>query len=280
LRERHAVVEQAASTQNCRVRRLSNGLLVRAPASCAKAGIDARRGAPESGDFFESAWLKPYEKIPKLDTLRIFGGTDFAVMAGKGDFTCFVVVGVARDQSLWLLDLWRKQTTPNFWIEQYLHLQKLWRPVAWAEERGQIVYSVGPLIERRVAETKTPIFRKQFTPKQDKATRAQAIRGHIAMHGLHVPAKASWYAAFAQELLSFPVSKHDDQVDALAMVGQLLPMMMPPKPTVKEKVLGLPLYGLVDGSYEPFQNDGQLDHWLRNGDMNSDDTYYSSIKVL
>jgi hypothetical protein len=43
-----------------------------------------QRSAPESGDFFESAWLKPYDKIPKLDTLRIFGGTDYAVMAGKG----------------------------------------------------------------------------------------------------------------------------------------------------------------------------------------------------
>src|SRR5689334_8541018 len=130
------------------------------------------RPTPESGDFFESAWLEPYDKIAKLDTLRIFGGTDFAVMAGKGDYTCLVVVVVAGDQSLWLLDLWRKQTTPDIWVEQLLHMQKLWQPIAWAEERGQIAYSVGPLIDRRVAETKTPIFRKQFTPKQDKATRA------------------------------------------------------------------------------------------------------------
>jgi predicted phage terminase large subunit-like protein len=201
-------------------------------------------------------------------------------MAGKGDYTCLVVVGIARDQSLWLLDLWRKQTTPDYWVEQLLNMQKLWKPIAWAEERGQIAYSIGPLIERRMAERKIPIFRKQFTPKQDKPTRAQAVRGHIAMHGLHVPSKASWYAAFAQELLSFPVSKHDDQVDALAMVGQLLPMMAPPTAPVKAEKLGLERYGLKDGSYQPFVDDAQLGHFLRNGDMNSDDTEWTSILTL
>jgi predicted phage terminase large subunit-like protein len=239
-----------------------------------------QRPTPETGEFFEAAWLKPYDKIPKLDTLRVFGGTDYAVMAGKGDYTCLVVVGVARDQSLWLLDLWRRQTTPDVWVEQLLYLQKLWRPIAWGEERGQIAYSVGPLIDRRVAQTKTPIFRKAFTPKADKPTRAQAIRGHIAMHGLHVPTKASWYAAFAHELLSFPVSKHDDQVDALAMLGQLLPMMAPQVKPTKEKKLGLERYGLKDGSYQPFVDDAQMDKWLSNGDPLDDGGAYHSILTL
>jgi hypothetical protein len=72
-------------------------------------------------------------------------------------------------------------------------------------------------------------MRKQFVPKADKAARAQAIRGYIAMNGLHVPTKAAWYPAFAQESLSFPVSKTDDQVDALSIIGQMLEIMVPPK---------------------------------------------------
>jgi phage terminase large subunit-like protein len=87
------------------------------------------------------------------------------------------------------------------------------------------------VIEDRTArawqqETRIPIMRKQFAPKQDKVARAQAIRGYIAMNGLHVPMKAAWYPAFAQELLSFPVSKTDDQIDALV---QMLEVMVPPK---------------------------------------------------
>ena len=43
-----------------------------------------------------------------------------------------------------------------------------------------------------------------------------------------------WYPAFRSELLSFPAGKHDDQVDALGLIGQVLDRMQPgtapPKP--------------------------------------------------
>jgi hypothetical protein len=43
--------------------------------------------------------------------------------------------------------------------------------------------------------------------------------------GLYVPEFEPWYPAFRSELLSFPAGKHDDQVDALGLVGQLLDKM-------------------------------------------------------
>ena len=36
-----------------------------------------------------------------------------------------------------------------------------------------------------------------------------------------------WFAEFKRELLSFPAGKHDDQVDALGLIGQLLDQMVP-----------------------------------------------------
>jgi phage terminase large subunit-like protein len=35
----------------------------------------------------------------------------------------------------------------------------------------------------------------------------------------------AWYPELRSELLSFPAGKHDDQVDALGLVGQLLDKM-------------------------------------------------------
>jgi hypothetical protein len=58
---------------------------------------------------------------------------------------------------------------------------------------------------------------------------------------------APWYAEFRSELLGFPAGKHDDQVDALGLVGQLLDKMIaglkpkepePPKPDSGYRVLG------------------------------------------
>ena len=44
----------------------------------------------------------------------------------------------------------------------------------------------------------------------------------MALHGLYVPQSASWVAELRSELLSFPAGKHDDQMDALGLIGQLL----------------------------------------------------------
>jgi hypothetical protein len=48
----------------------------------------------------------------------------------------------------------------------------------------------------------------------------------MAVDGLYVPEAAPWYADFRAELLSFPAGRHDDQVDALGLVGQLLDRMI------------------------------------------------------
>jgi hypothetical protein len=58
----------------------------------------------------------------------------------------------------------------------------------------------------------------------------------MALDSLYVPTHASWYPAFRSELLSFPAGKHDDQVDAIGLVGQLLDIMVSgDKPIVPEK---------------------------------------------
>lgn len=48
----------------------------------------------------------------------------------------------------------------------------------------------------------------------------------MANGGLYVPVNAPWWPEFRRELLSFPAGKHDDQVDALGLAGQLLDKMM------------------------------------------------------
>ena len=46
-------------------------------------------------------------------------------------------------------------------------------------------------------------------------------------NGLYVPINKPWYEAFRLELLAFPTARHDDQVDALGLIGQLLDKMIP-----------------------------------------------------
>ncbi len=103
----------------------------------------------------------------------------------------------------------------------------------WAEEHGQIISGVGPFLQRRAIERQAYTAREQFVSRGDKAVRAQSMRGRMAMLGLYVRRGAPWFADLRAELLSFPVGRHDDQVDALGLVGQLLDRISPrqkPKP--------------------------------------------------
>jgi predicted phage terminase large subunit-like protein len=184
-----------------------------------------QRPAPEEGDYFKSDWLKPYDKHPSIETMRVYGGSDYAVTADGGDFTVHVVVGVDPDGRMYLLDLWRAQASSDVWIETFCNLVLKWKPLEWAEETGQIKASLGPFIDRRQRERKAYVKRTQFPTRGDKSIRAQSMRGRMAIEGLYVPQQASWFADFRSELLSFPAGKHDDQVDAIGLIGQLLDTM-------------------------------------------------------
>lgn len=197
-----------------------------------------QRPAPEEGHYFRADWLRSYTSLPHRDTLRVYGASDYAVTADGGDYTVHVVVGIDPDGRMYLLDLWRKQAASDEWIEAFCDLVKEWKPIEWAEEMGQIKAGVGPFIDRRQRERQAWVYRRQFPTRGDKAVRAQSIRGRMALQGLYVPVNSEWLPSFRTELLSFPAGKHDDQVDALGLVGQLLDTIMHGQPLPEPEKAG------------------------------------------
>lgn len=188
-----------------------------------------QRPVPDSGSYFLRDWLRSVPTIPPRSSLRVFGASDYAVTDDGGDFTVHIVVGVDSDDRLYVLDLWRGQTASDVWVERFLDLVQQYKPMGWAEEAGQIRAAMGPLLDKRSRERRTYVARQTFpTRGGDKSIRAQSIRGRMALNGLYIPADAPWRADFEPELLSFPAGKHDDQVDALGLIGMLLDKMLPP----------------------------------------------------
>jgi predicted phage terminase large subunit-like protein len=189
------------------------------------ASLYQQNPIPDEGDYFQADWLVPVLTLPPREQMRIYGASDYAVTSNGGDYTVHVIVGVDPDGKLWLLDMWRQQAASDAWIEALCDLIAKWRPIDWAEETGQIKASLGPFIERRMRERNVYVRRRAFPTRGDKAIRAQSIRGRMALDGLRVPAGASWRADFVAELMRFPAGVHDDQVDAIGLIGQLLDTM-------------------------------------------------------
>lgn len=183
--------------------------------------------APEDGDFFKAAWLKDYTgQKPDLSTLQVYGASDYAVTQDGGDWTVHGVLGIDPEGEMHLLDLWRKQTTPDKWIDTFCDMVRAYKPLEWAEETGQIKSGVGPFRDKRMAERNAYVTCTAFPTRGDKAVRATSMRGRMSQRGLYVDHSAPWFADFRSELLSFPAGKHDDQVDMIGLLGQLLDNMV------------------------------------------------------
>ncbi len=187
-----------------------------------------QRPAPDTGDYFRREWLRPVAKLPPRDSLRIYGASDYAVTSDGGDYTVHVIIGMDTESRLWLLDVWRGQTASDVWIDAFCDLVLQWRPIGWAEEQGQIRAGIGPFLDRRSRERRAYVARTQFPTRGDKSVRAQSIRGRMALDGLYYAKGAVWRADLEAEMMAFPAGRHDDQVDALGLVGQLLDRMFGP----------------------------------------------------
>ncbi len=192
------------------------------------ASLYQQNPVPDGGAYFQKDWLRPTATSPLREKLNIYGASDYAVTRNGGDYTVHVVVGINSAGEMHLLDLWRKQADSAEWIEAFCDLVKKWHPLEWAEETGQIRAALGPMIEAAAREAHAYVNRQQFPTRGDKAVRAQSIRARMSMRGLYVPQDAPWLKDFEAELLRFPAGVHDDQVDALGLIGQLLDKVWTP----------------------------------------------------
>lgn len=183
--------------------------------------------SPETGDYFKREWIKtvPPQHVPDIRSMAVYGASDYAVTSNGGDYTVHVVVGVDSTGRVWLLDVWRQQSSSDLWVNSLCDLVRKWKPIGWAEETGQIKSGVGPFLVKRMIETNAYVTREQFPTRGDKAVRAQSIRGRMALSGIYMRDDAPWLSEFISELMSFPVGVHDDICDALGLVGQLLDKM-------------------------------------------------------
>lgn len=204
-----------------------------------------QRPAPDTGDYFKKEWVHLVDHLPPRDSMLVYGGSDYAVTADGGDFTIHGVIGLDPSGDPWLLDVWRKQASSDVWVSAFCDLVLKWKPVGWAEETGQIKSGVGPFLLKQMMERGAYVAREQFATRGDKAVRAQSFRGLIATRGLRIHKDAPFLTDLINEMMSFPVGVHDDQVDALGLIGQLIDRMSNGnKPKAEQPK---PIYAVEDG---------------------------------
>ena len=188
----------------------------------------------EDGAYFKRQWIEDYlyDRADLLDkwksgakNLHISGASDYAGTSNGGDYTVHMVVGVDDTHNIYILDLWRAQTTPEEWVDAFCDLVLEWGPLRWGEESGQIIKSVGPFLQRRMLERQAYCAREPYSSTRDKATRARSIQARMAMGKVYWPRNQPWIGEMMHEMLRFPAGVHDDMVDALSLIGRMMDNM-------------------------------------------------------
>lgn len=186
---------------------------------------------PEDGEFFRREHIvgKMYgpAELPIRSSLRFYMASDHAVStAQERDATCFIVAGVDPTGTIWIVDCWWQRKETDDVVDAALDLIQRWKPLVWWAEKGHITKSIGPFLRKRMREEATYANIIEVTPAKDKMTRAQAIQARMSMGQVRFPQHAPWMEAAMEELLKFPMGRHDDFVDTLAHLGGGLARMV------------------------------------------------------
>jgi predicted phage terminase large subunit-like protein len=188
-----------------------------------------QRPTAEEGAFFKREWINYYDpfELPDMSELTIYSAWDLAIGKDAGnDETVGITVGIDRNQHIWVLDIAHGRWDAHEICVQILDSWRRWKPIRVGIERGHIFMTMGPLLERLIAERKDwefPFDQDGLRPgRADKQARAAPIQGRMRQGYVHVPRHASWLSHFIQQLLEFPNAVHDDYVDAFAWIGQMI----------------------------------------------------------
>ncbi len=181
------------------------------------------------GDYFKKEHFRLYDTAPDISTLRVYAAWDLAIgKKDSNDFTCGVVVGIDRSNDIWVLHRYYGRWSADKLIQKFFECQDTWSPALQGIEHGQIEMTLEPFILKEMNEKKKKFsYIKLKTRGNDKMTRARPIQGRMEQGRVHFPRQAPWFQEMQNEMLAFPTGKHDDQVDALAWIGQMILMLAP-----------------------------------------------------
>jgi predicted phage terminase large subunit-like protein len=194
------------------------------------AGQLEQRPAPEGGGLFRRAWLPVVEAGPaKADRVR---GWDTAGTELGGDYTAGVK-WARTDDGVWFVeDVIRVQASAG-------EVDKLILETARSDGRGCLVReeqepgSSGKAVIAARAKALAGFDYAGVTVSGDKVTRARPMRAQAEAGNVKL-LEGEWCEAFRQEAESFPVGRHDDQIDAASCGFNAL---IEAKPKIKGAVL-------------------------------------------
>lgn len=182
--------------------------------SAAFAAQYQQQPLPAKGNIVKAEWLKQYNEPP--DRGKIVQSWDTASKTEERNDWSVCVTAHVDGRTAYILDVWREKVEFSDLWKAVQRLAREWHPkTLLIEDTGNGTALIQRLRNDRPQGVPTPLPRK---PKLDKASRLDAASSMMEAGDLLLPGEAPWLANFKAELLGFPSTRHDDQVDAISQL--------------------------------------------------------------
>ena len=210
-----------------------------------------QRPVPAEGNLIHRKWIQWYETLPRLEGgVHIVQSWDIASATGEHNDYSVCTTWLVDGRNYYLTHVWRgKREFPKLKRKLIdLALEHSPRQIL-IEKAGPGLHMVQELRDGPADGVPVPIG---IQPVGDKFVRMEAQASRFESGQIFLPKEAPWLDAFLHELLAFPQSRHDDQIDS---VSQFLNWAESRKSFVQPFVFATGVL-FVDGvRYEPGRGD-------------------------
>ena len=168
----------------------------------------------EGGNILKADWWRFYteeEKPERFSSIVIGADTAFK-KTETADYSAFIVVGLAPDGDMYILDLLRDRWDFPELKQVAITINNKWRGKGLRGLYIEDKASGQSLIQELKRESGISVI--PYKVNADKVARVNAISPFIQGGRVFLPKEARWLDSFMDESLSFPNGKYDDQVDA------------------------------------------------------------------
>ena len=170
---------------------------------------------PPGGNLIKWAWFPVYDELPIRDVGdKTIVSWDTAMSAGElSDYSVCVVLQV-KGETAYILDVVRERLEFPDLRRKIVEVHRRWRNYTNSyalliEDKGSGTSLIQDLKMERVHAVKVK-------PTVEKILRMNAHTARIEAGSVYVPRQASWLEDFRAEIMTFPSTKYDDQIDALS----------------------------------------------------------------
>ena len=182
----------------------------------------------------------------KQNNFNYYVGTDLALTLNQAsDYSAFVIGGVDPEGKLHIVHVIQARMQSDEIEDTIFEINRIWKPELFFFEKGQIFAGLQPHLVNGM-HTRNEWFNfEAMAPINDKLTRSSSIRARMRVGAVKFDKEAEWYQDLEEECVRFPRGGHDDQVDALAILGSGLNRFIE-APTDRE---------IADEAYDEMQAD-------------------------